>query len=121
MSDTCEYKQVMVVRKDLNLGCGKIASQVAHGSLGSYEECKKRKPEWVESWKLSRWKKIVAKVNSYDEITRLIEQASRMDVPYFLVFDAGLTQVTPGTLTCVGLGPAPSNIMDRLTGDLKLL
>jgi PTH2 family peptidyl-tRNA hydrolase len=121
MSGPCEFKQVMVVRKDLNLGCGKIASQVAHGSLGSYEECKKKRPEWVESWKQSRWKKIVAKVNSYEEITHLVEQASKMNIPYFLVFDAGLTQVDPGTLTCIGFGPAPSHLMDELTGDLKLL
>lgn len=110
-----------MVRRDLEMGCGKIAAQVAHASLGAYEACKKQRPEWVECWVNSGWKKIVVKVNSEGELKSLMKQADELSIPYSPVFDAGLTQVEPGTLTCVGFGPAPAQIVDRLTGDLKLL
>jgi PTH2 family peptidyl-tRNA hydrolase len=38
-----------------------------------------------------------------------------------LVTDAGLTQVPPGTTTCLGIGPAEVKDVDPLTGDLGLL
>ena len=38
-----------------------------------------------------------------------------------MVHDAGLTQLEPGTATCLGIGPAPSNMIDLVTGGLKLL
>jgi len=38
-----------------------------------------------------------------------------------LVRDRGLTQVPPGTITCLGLGPAPADLLDSLTGNLTLL
>lgn len=110
-----------MVRRDLGMGCGKIAAQVAHAALGAYEECRKRRPEWVECWLSKGSKKIVAKVNSQEELVRLVREAENLSIPYSMVFDAGLTQVEPGTLTCVGFGPAPSHIIDKITGDLKLL
>ncbi|PSN84413.1 aminoacyl-tRNA hydrolase [Candidatus Marsarchaeota G2 archaeon ECH_B_SAG-G16] len=116
-----DYKQVIVVRKDLKLGCGKIAAQVAHASLGSYLECLKLKPEWVTRWKEKGWKKVVTRVLSESEIPPLIEQSKKLNVPFFIVYDAGLTQIPPNTLTCVGFGPAPSDIIDKITGHLKLL
>jgi PTH2 family peptidyl-tRNA hydrolase len=42
-------------------------------------------------------------------------------VPSFLVQDAGRTVLLPGTITCLGLGPAPVELLDTLTGELKLL
>lgn len=116
-----EYKQVMVVRRDLHMGCGKIAVQVAHASIGAYEACKRERPEWVKNWIGSGWKKIAVKVNSEEELKELMTKAKRLSIPYSPVLDAGLTQVSAGTLTCVGFGPAPASIIDQLTGDLKLL
>jgi PTH2 family peptidyl-tRNA hydrolase len=38
-----------------------------------------------------------------------------------IVHDRGLTQVDPGTATCIGIGPAPADVVDKLTGMLPLL
>ena len=38
-----------------------------------------------------------------------------------LVSDAGLTEVPPGTITCLGIGPALTNEIDEITKELKLL
>ncbi|MCL5788311.1 MAG: peptidyl-tRNA hydrolase Pth2 [Candidatus Marsarchaeota archaeon] len=119
--DEEEYKQVMVVRKDLELGCGKLAAQVAHASLGSYEECRRDKPHWVHKWSQTGSRKIVAKVKGEHELFELMYKARSEGIPFYAVRDAGLTQVPPNTLTCVGFGPAPSWAMDKVTGELKLL
>ncbi|GAH46165.1 unnamed protein product, partial [marine sediment metagenome] len=39
----------------------------------------------------------------------------------FLVRDAGLTQLAPGTTTALGIGPISSKDIDKITGDLPLL
>lgn len=41
-------------------------------------------------------------------------------IPHFLVKDAGLTQVKPGTVTALGVGPIEENKIDKITGKLKL-
>ncbi len=116
-----DYKQVIAVRKDLHLGCGKIAAQVAHASLGAYEECLHFKPEWATGWRRCGWKKIVVRASNENEVLSLSRKANSLGIPSFIVRDAGLTQVEPNTLTCVGLGPGPSSIMDEISGKLKLL
>jgi len=35
--------------------------------------------------------------------------------------DAGHTEIPSGTKTVLGLGPAPNNLIDQVTGDLPLL
>ena len=37
------------------------------------------------------------------------------------VTEAGHTQIAPGTTTCISIGAAPENLIDKITGELKLL
>lgn len=111
-------KQVMVVRNDLKMGKGKIAAQCCHGSLGAY---KKTNPEKIRKWEDEAYAKVVCKVNSLEELLELKKQAIINKVSYYLVVDAGRTQVPTSTTTVLALGPDEDEILDKITGDLKLL
>ena len=65
--------------------------------------------------------KVAVRVDSLEEIVRLERKSRELHVPFALITDRGLTQVEPGTTTCLGIGPAPSAIIDPLTGNLSLL
>ncbi len=116
-----EYKQVIIVRKDLSMGKGKLAVQVAHASLQATFKTYKSRREWFDKWWLSGQKKIVVKVGSEKELLDKAREAEALGLPVAIVRDAGLTQLEPGTLTAVAIGPAPSSLIDRVTGELKLL
>jgi len=116
-----EFKQVIVVRRDLDMGKGKIAVQVAHAAVSAAEEARKRFTEWWEAWMKEGQCKVAVKVDSEDEVMQLEGRSRELRLPFARVTDRGLTQVEPGTVTCLGIGPAPSSIIDKLTGNLGLL
>jgi PTH2 family peptidyl-tRNA hydrolase len=115
------YKQVIVFRSDLKLSKGKIAAQAGHGAVSAAEEARKHNREWWKAWIDEGQCKIAVKVKSEKELLALEKQAKDSALPCALIIDRGLTEVPPGTITCLGIGPAPSEIIDKLTGKLPLL
>lgn len=116
-----EVKQVIVVRKDLRMGIGKIASQVGHAAVLGVERCRKYNKLWLRNWFNEGQPKIVVKVNSFEELLKVQTDAEKLMMPLVIVQDRGLTQIPTGTVTCIGIGPAPSEIIDKVTSKLKLL
>jgi PTH2 family peptidyl-tRNA hydrolase len=112
------YKQAIIVRKDLKLGAGKLAAQVAHASVGAMRKAGKSA---AEEWESEGSKKVVLKVEGVSQLIELQRKAWAKKLPMFLVRDAGLTQVEAGTVTCLGIGPAEEERIDELTAGLKLL
>ena len=45
-----ELKQVIIVRKDLKMGSGKLAAQVAHAGVLSSEVARNKNMEWFMGW-----------------------------------------------------------------------
>ena len=116
-----KYKLVIVVRKDLSLSPGKTAVQVAHASVSCALSSKKSKKKWFSEWYKEGQRKVVLYVDGVEQLYDLEGGASADGVPTSLVVDAGLTEIPPGTITCLGIGPAPSNIIDKFTSKLPLL
>ena len=114
-------KQAIVVRADLKMGKGKVAAQVAHASLSAAEECRAKRPRWFEDWKEEGQAKIVLKAESEGMLRDLLQKSKSSGLPASLIQDRGLTQLEPGTVTCLGIGPAPDPEIDAVTGNLKLL
>lgn len=140
MSDT---KQVIVMRRDLNMRKGKMIAQGAHASMafittqfqdaspistthhrsipqGSVMGCFLRPVEI--DWLANSFTKITVSVNSEDELLAIHAAAEDAGLRSHLITDNGLTEFggVP-TRTCLAIGPDRSDKIDRVTGDLRLL
>jgi len=115
------YKQVLVVRSDLKMGKGKIAVQCSHAAVSASEEARKSSLDWWRTWMHEGQSKVAVKVSGLSPILDLERRSRENGLPFYVVRDMGLTQVEPGTVTCIGIGPGPVVRVDLLTGDLPLL
>jgi PTH2 family peptidyl-tRNA hydrolase len=97
------------------MSVGKKIAQACHASLNSYKKASK---EQKSEWESQGQKKISLKA---DNLKQIFEQAKTADLPAYLVKDAGHTEVEPGTVTAVGIGPAEESKIDSITSDLQLI
>ncbi len=111
-------KQVILVRQDLKMGKGKLAAQVAHASLNAALKSDKK---LLSSWLAEGGKKVVLKAAGEKELVEFKKAAEKARLRNDLVRDAGHTQLLPGTLTCLGIGPDSEERIDRITGKLPML
>ena len=115
------FKQVIVVRKDLGMGTGKLAAQVAHAAVMAVEITKIRNLNWFNSWFKAGQAKVVVKVQTLGELLEIRKHAESLHLTVAEIQDSGLTQIPAGTVTCIGIGPGPSGLIDKVTNHLKLL
>lgn len=114
---SADLKQVIVLREDIDISRGKQMSQACHASLGAYKEAS---DDVASQWEKRGAKKIV--LSSGDRrLEDLYEEIKRKNIPAYLVKDAGMTEVEPGTITALGIGPVESDKIDPITGELKLI
>lgn len=116
-----EYKMVIVTRKNLKLSPGKLAAQVAHAAVACALSTKKNNLKWFTKWQNEGGKKAIVKVDCVNDFFPLKEKAEQLKIVTHIIEDAGHTEIPAGTKTVLGIGPAPSNIIDQITGDLPLL
>jgi len=103
------------------MGTGKKCAQSCHASVSSADIVRVKNKDVWKKWKNAGQKKVVLKVSSTDDLSEIIQKLGKAEIIYFLVKDAGLTQLSPGTTTALGIGPALSTTLDKITGELKLL
>ncbi len=129
MSDLV-VKQVIVMRKDLNMRKGKMIAQGSHASLGAVlliQGAMLRDPDcpWTPAavtWFNGTFSKICVYVESETELMRINAEAERAGLPVKLITDAGHTEFhgVP-TRTCLAIGPCWTEDVDKITGNLRLL
>lgn len=111
-------KLAVVVRKDLGMRTGKIAAQVAHAAVVAYiNSPAKVRDKWYEEGQ----KKIVLKAQDEQHLLRIIGAASLKDLHTEEIYDFGLTQVEPNSLTCAAIGIDEDARIESVTKDLQLL
>jgi PTH2 family peptidyl-tRNA hydrolase len=116
-----EFKQVIILRTDLGMSRGKIVAQASHAAVSAAEKARKQHKDWWRAWIAEGQCKIALKVTSEQELVSLEKGAKIVKLPCALISDRGLTEIPPGTVTCLGIGPAPSLLVDKITGKLPLL
>ncbi len=115
-----KYKMVIVVRDDVKLSKGKLASQVGHASVACALESKE-KGKYFKEWYREGQKKVVVRCDDLEHMEFLRDRAEKEGLVTKIVTDAGMTEVRSGTKTCLGIGPGPNNLVDKITGDLSLI
>ena len=135
-------KQVIVLRKDLNMRKGKMCAQAAHASLVAllnlgvtHEQDHDVLTGYCESnlviplnhlalnlWLKGSYKKITVSVNSEAELLETYERAKGAGLICSLILDHGLTEFGGVmTYTAVAIGPAFPSEVDPITSHLQLL
>ena len=113
-----DYKQVILVRQDLNLPKGKLSAQCSHAAV---EAVMKSSDKKVSAWRKQGMPKIVLKVKDEKELLLYLQKAKDDGLTTALIKDAGRTVVAPGTKTCGAIGPDEEQKIDLITSKLSLL
>lgn len=111
-------KQIIVVRTDLKMSVGKMVAQGAHASVSVLSHTD---PRHKLLWLNYGQKKVILQAGSLGAILALEAQADIFHLPFYTVKDAGHTELEAGTVTCIAIGPAEDEAIDKITGELKLL
>lgn len=137
-------KQVIVIRKDLNMRKGKMVAQAGHASMKVFfdrmEKPDPRYPatdneqsttthftpamrEWL-NWEEGKpgFTKICVSCDSEEELRAIKKAADAANIVNALIVDNGVTEFhgVP-TPTCICLGPDEAEKIDLITDSLKLL
>lgn len=118
-----DCKMVIAVRSDIRMGKGKIGAQCAHAALECCRQTlsNEKKQQMFQSWLQIGQPKIVVAIPNEEELLILADKAKHAGLIIAIIKDAGRTQLKPGTITVLGIGPGSNEVIDSLTSKLKLL
>lgn len=135
-------KQVILIRKDLNMRKGKMVAQGAHASLAVILNLMERQlfktsdknttlierrflsneKSAINKWLEGSFTKVTLGVDSEEALERYFRIAQEANLLCSYIIDNGTTEFNGiKTPTAVAIGPAWSEDIDKITGDLKLL
>lgn len=121
-------KQVIVVRKDLNMRRGKEVAQGSHASMAfltrrllEHGTKNVELTQQIWSWMSEGITKVCLRVNSEKELMEIHQAAVAAGLESHVVVDAGKTEFNGvPTKTCLAIGPDIDTLIDAITGHLKL-
>lgn len=100
------------------MSIGKLTVQACHASVAAVLRAK---TEDVEHWNGEGQTKIALAVNSLVELEDLKSRCNALGILHVLISDAGRTELAPGTVTALAIGPADDALIDRVTGFTPML
>lgn len=134
------YRQLIIARKDLNMGAGKLAAQVAHASIAfmtkwlkKYADADGHIDAWFDVEILDNWindifTKTVCQAKNKNQIMKAVGIAEELglkeDEDFWLIKDNCLTDLEPEeidengigrTLTCIGFKPMPTEMVHKIS------
>ncbi|EFJ38213.1 hypothetical protein SELMODRAFT_73999, partial [Selaginella moellendorffii] len=115
------FAQVLVVRMDLKMGGGKIASQCAHAAVGIYSDLMQSNRSLLSKWESCGQPKIVVSCKHEPEMNDLKAKAERAGLPTFTIADAGRTQVAAGSKTVLVIGPGFTHFSRSILRNLHFI
>jgi PTH2 family peptidyl-tRNA hydrolase len=130
-----EVKQYIIIREDLGMSPGKLASQASHSSMkvffdkfeetevecnnGEFKKAFLFTPTLEEElWIKGLFTKIVKKVKNESQLLKAYEKAKELGLNCSLIKDAGLTELQGENYTAVAIGP---NYVDKCEPIVKKL
>jgi len=133
-------KQVLVIRKDLNMRKGKMCAQASHACMAfltkgmywasvndGFEFSTETIYDWREVEEINYWlnhsfRKICVYVNSEEELRELHQKALDNGLISHLIIDNGATEFNGvPTMTCCAIGPHWDSKFEGITDKLPLL
>lgn len=120
-------KQVIIVRKDLNMPVGKLAAQVAHAAVNSVlngltnSEINNDFNITYDEWMHTGYTKICLEVASKEELEKIYKEViDKGFINSGIIIDEGRTCFKEPTATCFAVGPIDNKLIDGITRKLKL-
>lgn len=144
------YKQIIIVRKDLEMSIGKICSQVSHASMAFLIEAIRNdwtqwlinigepheyytseitlKKDLFEQWINADYTKCVLKAKNKTQLLKAQKLAEEIGLKenedFFKIYDLCRTEIEPEddgkTLTCIGFKPLPAETADKIGKKFQL-
>jgi len=134
-------KQVIVVRKDIDMTPGKMGGQCAHAAMGVFFNWMKQfttdypliDNEFIREYRISVYSgspefdyiegaftKAVVEVADEEELLAVYEKACDLGYLTSIITDAAKTEFKEPTTTCICIGPISDEQAEGLTSHLKL-
>ncbi len=133
-------KQIIIVRKDLNMSPGKMSAQVSHASMAflstwikrnidiNYNIQTKFDKDIYDEWINDIFTKVILEAKNKNQLLKAVEMANELDMKegedYFLIRDNCLTELEPEedgrTLTCIGFKPMRPEVIDQISKKYQL-
>lgn len=122
-------KQVIVIRKDLNMPSGKLAAQVSHASMATITNRLEQtdngyflntNDNYLKEWLENRFTKVVLYVKSEKALLDVYQKAINKGLSVYLIEDAGFTVFDKPTKTCLSIGPCLQDDLIGVTDKLQL-
>lgn len=111
-------KQVIVLRSDIGMSTGKMVAQACHAAVGASRNAS---GDAVAEWESSGAKKVAVEIDGEEALLQRYRRAKGEGLPTYMVKDAGHTELEPGTITALGIGPGKDGAVDKVTKDLALI